>query len=271
MQYEPIKRSLGRFFARSLFLRRTLYFLLDLLLLRTWHVKKAIRKIISQFPGEASVLDAGSGFGQYTWRMSRMNSRWRIRAVDINNEQVEDCNAFFGKKGLSARVSFSTCDLTTLNDPDSYDIILSVDVMEHIEDDVLVFKNFYNSLRNGGILLISTPSDKGGSDVHGEEEESFIDEHVRDGYSIKDITEKLSYAGFKTIESKYTYGKPGNISWRLSMKYPIKMLNFSYLFFLILPFYYLIFFPVSIVLNIFDVCLTHKTGTGLLVTARKTE
>ena len=49
----------------------------------------------------------------------------------------------------------------------------------------------------------------------------------------------------------------------------VKMLNISYLFFIILPFYYLIFFPVSIILNIFDLCLTHKTGTGLLVTARK--
>ena len=107
--------------------------------------------------------------------------------------------------------------------------------------------------------------------VHGNEEESFIDEHVRDGCGIKDITEKLSLAGFRTIEAGYTYGKPGNISWRLSMKYPIKMLNISYLFFLFLPFYYLVFFPVSIILNIFDLCLTHKTGTGLLVTARKQE
>jgi SAM-dependent methyltransferase len=271
MQYEPIKRSLGRFFAGSLFLRKTLYFLLDLLLLRTWHVKKALRKIAHQFPGAASVLDAGSGFGQYTWRMSRMNDQWMIKATDINKEQIDDCNIFFKKTGLSDRVSFYAGDLTTLNDYDCYDIILSVDVMEHIEEDVQVFKNFCKSLKNNGILLISTPSDKGGSDVHGEHEESFIDEHVRDGYSIKDITEKLSLAGFRTVEAHYTYGKPGNISWRLSMKYPVKMLNISYLFFLILPFYYLVFYPVSIILNIFDLCLTHKTGTGLLVTARKQE
>jgi hypothetical protein len=144
-----------------------------------------------------------------------------------------------------------------------------VDVMEHIEEDLLVFKNFYKSLKSDGVLLISTPSDKGGSDVHGSNEESFIDEHVRDGYSIIDITEKLTSAGFKTVEAGYTYGKPGNISWRLSMKYPIRMLNISYFFFILLPFYYLIFFPVSIILNIFDLSLTHKTGTGLLVTARK--
>ena len=269
MQYEPIKRSLGRFFAGSLFLRKTLYFLLDLLLLRTWHVKKALRKIARQFPGEAIVLDAGSGFGQYSWRMSRRNKRWRINAIDINKEQIDDCNLFFRKTGLADRVVFKTGDLTTLNEVNCYNLILSVDVMEHIEEDLLVFKNFYKSLKTDGVLLISTPSDKGGSDVHGSNEESFIDEHVRDGYSIKDITEKLTLAGFKTVEACYTYGKPGNISWRLSMKYPIRMLNISYFFFILLPFYYLIFFPVSIILNIFDLSLNHKTGTGLLVTARK--
>ncbi len=269
MQYEPIKRSVGRFFTGPLFMRRILYLLLDLLLLRTWHVKKALRKISRQFPGDASVLDAGSGFGQYSWRISRMNPMWHIRAVDINKEQIDDCNRFFEREGLSGRVIFRTGDLTTLSDINSYDIILSVDVMEHIEDDMKVFGNFYNSLKENGILLISTPSDKGGSDVHNEKEESFIDEHVRDGYSINDITNKLTLAGFRGIEAGYTYGRPGNISWRLSMKYPVRMLNLSPLFYAVLPFYYLIFFPVSLVLNIFDLNMIHSSGTGLLVTARK--
>jgi hypothetical protein len=141
--------------------------------------------------------------------------------------------------------------------------------MEHIENDRLVFQNFYRAMKAGGILLISTPSDQGGSDVHNDSEESFIDEHVRDGYSIQDIREKLSKAGFRDIDTRYTYGKPGNISWRLSMKYPVKMLNVSYLFFFILPFYYIVAFPVSVILNYFDLQLTHKRGTGLLVTARK--
>jgi SAM-dependent methyltransferase len=269
MQYEPIKRSVGRFFTGPLFMRRILYLLLDLLLLRTWHVKKALRKISRQFPGDASVLDAGSGFGQYSWRICKMNPRWHIRAIDINKEQIDDCSRFFEREGLAGRVTFRTGDLTALSDFNSYDIILSVDVMEHIEDDMRVFGNFFNSLKENGILLISTPSDKGGSDVHNEKEESFIDEHVRDGYSINDITEKLTLAGFRGIEARYTYGRPGNISWRLSMKYPVRMLNLSPLFYAVLPFYYLIFFPVSLVLNIFDLNMTHSSGTGLLVTARK--
>jgi 2-polyprenyl-3-methyl-5-hydroxy-6-metoxy-1,4-benzoquinol methylase len=267
MQYEPIKKALGRFFSGPLFMRRTLYMMLDILLLRTWHVKKAIKAISGIIPYNAVVLDAGSGFGQYTWRMCRMNPGWKIDAVDIDAEHINDCRVFFRRSGLSDRVRFYDGDLTKLNTVETYDFILSVDVMEHIKDDELVFRNFCNALRNNGLLLISTPSDRGGSDVHGENDRSFIDEHVRDGYAIKEITDKLTSAGFESIHAKYTYGRPGSISWRLSMKYPVKMLNISYLFFILLPFYYMILFPLILILNIFDLESVHQSGTGLLVTA----
>jgi len=269
MRYDPIKKMLGRFFSGSLFMRRTFYSLLDLLLLRTWHVKRALRKTSGHFAGDALILDAGCGFGQYTWRMASMNDKWMIEAIDIDSEHIEDCASFFEKAGLSQRISFHTSDLTLLSDRNRYDLILSVDVMEHIEDDVRVFENFHNALKDNGTLIISTPSDKGGSDVHNEHDDSFIGEHVRDGYSINDIMEKLTSAGFHIIEVAYTYGVPGTISWRLSMKYPIKMLNISSFFFIVIPFWYLIFFPFLFFLNYADLFIKHKEGTGLLVTARK--
>ena len=148
MQYEPIKRSLGRFFSGPLFMRKLLYFLLDLLLLRTWHVKKALRRLRNELNEEAHILDAGSGLGQYTWRLCRMNKNWRIDGVDINEEQVKDCTGFFSKTGLSGRVSFTIADLTQFKVPGAYDMILSVDVMEHIKEDELVFRNFYGLTEN---------------------------------------------------------------------------------------------------------------------------
>jgi len=269
MQYEPIKKSAGRFFSGPLFMRKLLYFLMDLLLLRAWHIRKALKKIGREIEGTAYILDAGSGLGQYSWRMCRMNRNWHIEGVDINAGQVEDCTNFFKRAGLASRAAFTTGDLTEYVSPDKYSLILSVDVMEHIPDDEKVFKNFYTSLKSNGTLLISTPSDKGGSDVHDDDDKSFIDEHVRNGYNIDEITGKLANAGFTGIKASYTYGKAGSLSWRLAMKYPVKMLNISHIFFILLPLYYLIFFPVSIILNIFDVSLTHKSGTGLLVIARK--
>jgi len=269
MQYESIKKVLGEFFTKSLFLRKTLYFLLDLILLRAWHVYRVLRKTGPRISENAHVLDAGSGFGQYSWRMSRLHKGWKIKAVDINNEQIKDCNEFFKRTGRSERVIFEKGDLTALSENDTYDFIISVDVMEHIREDELLFSNFFKALKLNGILLISTPSDKGGSDVHNEKENSFIDEHVRDGYGKEEITAKLKAAGFNRVTVKYTYGKAGSISWVLSMKYPVKMVNKSYLFFLILPFYYLFAFPVSFFLNIIDLNFRNKTGTGLLVIAEK--
>jgi hypothetical protein len=92
---------------------------------------------------------------------------------------------------------------------------------------------------------------------------------VRDGYNIKDIEKKLIRAGFSGIRARYAYGWPGKISWKLSMKLPIMMLNTSKLFYVLLPFYYLLTLPLSMPLNWLDVRLDHKTGTGLIVKAVK--
>jgi len=185
MKYDPIKRGLGEVFNRTPFLRKLFYHLLDLLLLRAWHIKRELRKARRQTGPLAEVLDAGSGFGQYTWFMSRLSNNWKIKGVDVKEEQVEDCNRFFGKIGRGDQVCFETGDLTKLREKEKYHIVLCVDVMEHILEDTEVFKNFVFSMRKGGILLISTPSDQGGSDVHDDHEDSFIEEHVRDGYNIK--------------------------------------------------------------------------------------
>jgi 2-polyprenyl-3-methyl-5-hydroxy-6-metoxy-1,4-benzoquinol methylase len=275
MQYDPIKQSLGNTFNKSPWRRKLLYGLLDLLLLRTWHVKKALRLWAKNAGSMAQILDAGSGFGQYTYNLARLNRNWPVLGVDVKTNQIEDCRQFFQKTGLK-NASFTYADLTEFVRINTYNLILSVDVMEHIEDDIKVFENFYQSLKQGGMLLISTPSDQGGSDVHNHSHDykndgtaSFIDEHVRDGYNILDIREKLKNAGFTEIQANYTYGWPGKISWKLSMKYPILMLNTSKIFYVILPVYYLLTYWFSLLLNVLDVKLKHKTGTGLLVKAWK--
>ncbi len=268
MHYDPIKRTLGSVFNRSPFLRKVFYHLLDLLLLRAWHIHKEIRTWMQTDSAGNFILDAGAGYGQYSYYLSGINTSCRILAVDVKQEQVEDCNAFYKSIGRN-NVQFELADLCKFKKENTFDLALSVDVMEHIVEDVLVFQNIYASLKPGGMLLISTPSDQGGSDVQGDGETSFIEEHVRDGYNIQDIENKLKSAGFSKVEAKYSYGIPGKISWRLSMKYPILMLGVSKLFFIVLPFYYLITYPFAFVLNYFDVGMSHETGTGLIVKAWK--
>lgn len=269
MKYEPYKEKAGRLVGKSVILRKIYYFLLELLFLRSWHLCKELKKISRTLPRKASVLDAGSGPGQHTWRMAKMNPGWRIKGVDVISREIEMCNEFFRRARMGNRVSFETADLVELNDKETYDLIISVDVMEHIENDIQVFRNFHSALRTGGILLITTPSDQGGSGVDSRDTLSFIEEHVRDGYGVWEITSKLKSAGFTNLTVVYTYGKPGHLSWLISVKYPAELISMSGLFFLILPFYYLLTLPFVILLNFFDTLIKHKSGTGLLVTAVK--
>ena len=268
MQYDNVKQLLGNVFNRNPFLRKCFYAMLDLLLLRAWHIKKELRRLTKTMPADAAVFDAGAGFGQYTHYMSKLGRRWQIRAVDVKAGQVDDCNRFFAQTGRSDRVHFEVADLTGFCEPDKYHLAISIDVMEHIPDDTAVFRNICNSLKQGGVLLISTPSDKGGSGA-GDHHGSFIDEHVRDGYNADEIRSKLIRAGFSEVDVQYTYGRPGHVSWLLSMKYPMLMLGKSKLFFILLPVYYLVILPFCLLLNWLDVVTQHKSGTGLKVKATK--
>ena len=265
MHYDPIKRSLGGVFNRTPFLRKLFYFLLDVLLLRSWHIRSELKKLSRS---TTAILDAGSGFGQYSFWMSKRFPQASILAVDVKEEQVADCNGFFQQIGKS-NVKFEVGDLVTFVRPGAYDVVLCVDVMEHIEEDVQVLANYCQSLKTGGMLLISTPSNMGGSDVHDDGETSFIEEHVRDGYGIDEIEEKCLRAGFSKVEARYSYGAPGKLSWKLSMKYPMLLLNKSKAFFVLLPFYYLLFMPWCLLFNYLDLKGSNSTGTGLIVKAWK--
>jgi SAM-dependent methyltransferase len=188
MEYDPIKRDLGVVFNRSSAMRKLFYKLLDLLLLRTWHIHRELKRW-PKFRESFTMMDAGSGFGQYSFYIASRNRQCSIDAVDVKEEQIADCNQFFATCGIN-NVTFQVGDLTKPHATEKYDLVLCVDVMEHILEDVDVFTHFHRSMKPGAMLLISTPSDQGGSnaDEHGE---SFIGEHVRDGYPVAEMEEKL--------------------------------------------------------------------------------
>lgn len=267
MKYDPIKKVFGNAVADNTFLRKIFYWLLDLMFLRSWHVRKKVREIYPKST-KMDIFDAGMGFGQYTFFMAKRFPDSAILAVDVKDEQVEDCRKFFSKCGYN-NVKFEIADLTKIEYKERFDFILCVDVMEHIVEDELVFKNFHNALRKGGKLLVNTPSNLGGSDAHDDDDESFIEEHARIGYSKEDITSKMNRAGLDVTSFDYAYGKYGTISWRFGIKYPILMAGASKFFILLLPFYYLFTLWFVLILMWLDVHKDNKEGTGVLVVAEK--
>lgn len=268
MQYDPVKNMVGKLVRGRPRLRRVLYWLLGVLFLREWYAKRAVRAVLQNRRGDAEIYDAGMGFGQYTYYLARRFPSARIHAVDVKSDQVEDCQEFFSAMGLR-QCSFAVEDLLTIQHENRFDLVLSVDVMEHIQDDRRVFRNLARSLKPGGVLLVNTPSNLGGSDVHGEDAQSFIEEHARAGYGVEEIREKIESAGLKIERITFTYGPLGQLAWRLGIKYPMLLLNVTKLLFIVLPLYYVIALPIILPLMYLDYVSNNSTGTGLLVVARK--
>lgn len=271
MHYDPVKDRLGAFFSRRPVLQKGFYRLLDLFFLRAWHVHRALRRILGAYPRDQKirVLDAGTGFGQYAYFIARTFPNAEILAVDVKEDYLENARRFFDRTPYADRVEFAIEDLTDLKAEGPFDFILSVDVMEHIEDDRGVFRHFARVLAPGGTVLINTPSDQGGSAVEEEGDESFISEHVRDGYNIDELQDKLREAGLEPVRAQYTYGPYGSRAWRWMIQRPMKWMGRSTAFAALLPFYYLPVAPVGFMLHALDVRHDNTTGTGVLVAARK--
>jgi 2-polyprenyl-3-methyl-5-hydroxy-6-metoxy-1,4-benzoquinol methylase len=269
MDYDPVKDRFGTLVAGSRWRTRQFFRLLHLFFLRAWHVRRALRQALGPADSEARVLDAGTGFGQFAWWIVKRWKRMRIHAVDIKPDYIERAEHFLKQEGLADRVTFAIDDLTALEAEGPFDLILSVDVMEHILEDVQVFTHFHRVLRPGGFVIINTPSDQGGSDAHGEEGESFIGEHVRDGYGREEMQTKLAQAGLEADVIDYTYGPFGSLAWRLTIKWPMIWLNTSFLAVFLLPLWYGLVLLPSLVLNALDVSSKNRTGTGLIVVAHR--
>ncbi|MEN3037623.1 MAG: methyltransferase domain-containing protein [Candidatus Kryptonium sp.] len=268
MKYEKIKSKIDEIISEQSFLRKILYAGLNILLLRAWYVKSEVQKFFVSKNEKCNVLDAGCGFGQYSYFIAKKFKNSEVLGVDINERRIKDCEKFARTEKIE-NLKFEIADLTKLNFAEKFDLILAIDVMEHIEDDEEVFKNFYKAMKKNGLLIISTPSNLGGSEVHSDEDESFIEEHVRSGYGADEIKNKLEKIGFKNILVKYSYGKWGNLSWKLMIKLPVLLLGKSFAFAILLPIYYLIVLVPGIFMMWLDTKVENKNGTGLIVTAWK--
>ena len=170
MHYDPVKNVFASIIKKFPFIRIAFYKLLDIFFLRSWYVRRELIKLRKLFADKTiEIYDAGTGFGQYSYFMSKKLIPANIFSVDVKEDWIKDAEIFYSQIKVQ-NVKFKVEDLLQINHDNKFNLILCVDVMEHIAEDVKVFQNFYKALRPNGYLLINSPSIFGGSDVHSEEE-----------------------------------------------------------------------------------------------------
>ena len=228
-------------------------------ILRQWYVKKAIRKYL-QTNKDVLFYDAGAGFCQYSYFVLKSYNKAAVYATDLQID-IEREKRFLGQH---ASFDGANADLQTFVSPQKADMVIAIDILEHIENDEAVLKNFHSSMKENAVLIIHTPSDKDAA-------ATFTSEHVRPGYSMTCIVEKATANGFQVIEGKYSYGFWGSLYWKLTVKNSLSLISFSSIIWILLPFYILVIFPFALIFMCLDFITNNGAGNGILLVCKKSK
>jgi len=258
MQYDKVKDEFAYAIDKFPILRKLFYSLLDMLLLRQWYVKREIKKYFSA-QKQIRFYDAGAGFGQYSYFILKHFKKAKVLAVDLKTDYM-DSFADYAKKNSWQNFTIQQVNLVDYTPKENFDLIVAIDILEHIEDDQQVLQNFRKVLDKNGKLIISSPSNF-------DESAKFTAEHVRAGYSKEDICSKLERAGFKIVSFDYSYGKFGHIYWKLALKIPLSLISKFKILAILLPIYYILFYPIAFGFMLMDYYNKNKIGTGVIVVA----
>jgi len=163
------------------------------------------------------VLDAGSGNGEYAFRLARRYPQVTIHGVELDGDQVAACRARLRAEPLP-NLTFAQGDLTRPLETSGYDLIYSVDVLEHIADDGAALGNLARALRPGGRLLIHTPLVPQRHWLRRFDLDRCVRaDHVRPGYGEAALKAKVREAGLEPMAVRYTHGRWGTLAWELWM------------------------------------------------------
>ena len=102
------------------------------------------------------VLNAGCGSGEMNILLAQNNS-WQVDALDVDIEAISLSQKIKKENDMTNLQVFHT-SIEDHQPKAHYDIIVSNDVLEHIEDDVNAMKKLYTMLKADGILCISVPA-----------------------------------------------------------------------------------------------------------------
>jgi len=262
MKYDIVKDKIAFFISIIPMLRKVFYKALTCLILRQQYVFDLINNLYPNKAVKLKMYDAGGGYLQYTDYVLNKYPKSQVFAVDIKDDYIEEYYFYLKGSNKESRFSHYCADLQDFTPKEKFDLIIAIDILEHIENDRAVLDNFSKVLNANGKLIISTPSTF-------DEAAAFTEEHVRPGYDLSDLVEKLESAGLKIDSTRYTYGKYGAWYWKLAMKTPLTLLQKSNAFFLLLPLYYLVTFPVFHIFMKIDQRRDNKIGNGILIVASK--
>jgi SAM-dependent methyltransferase len=179
-----------------------------------------LRRVLPATAGTyRAILDAGCGPGVFAFELAKRHPEAQVLGVDSEPSLISRANEIAARAGL-ANCRFQEADVTALGYDDAFDLIVSVDNLEHVHDDVGALRTLFYALRPGGRLVVHVPGYERRWLVFGRRVNFDVPGHVRPGYRVEELIAKLRDAGFEVTSHGYTYGAletfTNNLSYLIS-------------------------------------------------------
>lgn len=100
---------------------------------------------------EIRICDLGCGRG---WISAELSKFGTVTAVDLSPQAIQSASERW------PQVDFQSTDILTWRPDDSFDLVVTSEVIEHVPDHKLFADTVSHLLRNGGYLILTTPNGK---------------------------------------------------------------------------------------------------------------
>jgi SAM-dependent methyltransferase len=165
-----------------------------------------LRRVLPATRGDfRRILDAGCGIGVFTMELAKRHPRAEVVGIDFEPVLVERANHVARRAGL-INCRFEVGDVTDLGFDGGFDLVVSVDNLEHVQDDVAALTNLRRALAPGGKLVVHVPGYYRRWLLYGKRVNFDVPGHMRPGYLAEELVERMQRAGLEVESTSHTYG-----------------------------------------------------------------
>jgi SAM-dependent methyltransferase len=141
-----------------------------------------------RLPARARILDAGCGSGRNMVELARHGA---VTGIELSETSV----ALARERGMGEVIAGSVLEMPF--EADSFDLAVSLDVIEHLQDDIGALRELRRAVTPGGALLVTVPAYQWLWSGHDE-----VNHHFR-RYTRRSLQRAGEQAGWQQVRTTY--------------------------------------------------------------------